>query len=85
MENPIIVLAVPNPSPTHFTITVETIGTEKVSLRVIDFTGKVIEQRNDIGSSKTLQLGGTYIPGIYVLEVVQGTKRKQIRLVKLNR
>jgi hypothetical protein len=81
-DNPIIILAVPNPSPKHFTITIEASGTENVTLRVMDLYGQVIEQRNNIGTSKTLQLGANYTPGIYILEIIQGTKHKQVRLVK---
>jgi hypothetical protein len=49
---------------------------------VTDITGKVIEQRANISANSTIQVGGSYHPGIYIAQLLQGTAKVTIRLIK---
>ncbi|MES2797040.1 MAG: T9SS type A sorting domain-containing protein, partial [Bacteroidota bacterium] len=72
-----------NPSTTDFGIYVTGEQFEKVSIRVIDIYGKVIELRNNINTGQEVRIGHNYFSGIYIVEVVQGKNRKIIKLIKL--
>jgi hypothetical protein len=75
--------AFPNPSTKQFIIRLEsTNAIDKISLRVIDMYGKTLEVRNNLSNGQTIQIGSTYRPGIYIVEMLQGTNRKQVKLMK---
>ena len=77
--------AMPNPSTAYFTIKVESSnGSEKVSLRVLDIKGRLVEARNNLQPNQTLRIGDSYRPGIYFIEVVQGAQRSQTKLIKMS-
>lgn len=77
------VTVMPNPSQTHFTLQLASSRSEGLSLRLLDMGGKVLEVRRGIAVNSTLTLGGDLRPGRYVLEVVQGSERRVVHLVKL--
>ena len=76
------VLVFPNPSKGDFTIRLSGGNLKPKSIRVIDGSGKVIEQRENLPSNTTLQLGRNYLPGLYYLEVIQDKKRLSQKLSK---
>lgn len=79
------VQALPNPSGSYFTLRLtggETIGS--LRLKVTDILGRIIEQKQNLGSGQTLLIGKDYRPGVYFAEINQGTERVIIKLVKLN-
>jgi hypothetical protein len=43
----------------------------------------VIEQRTNLSAEQTIQLGALYRPGVYILEIIQGTERKRMKLIKI--
>jgi hypothetical protein len=53
-----------------------------MTLKVIDLSGKLIEVRNNLVAGQTLQLGNNYRPGMYFVELIQGDKRRIVKLVK---
>lgn len=55
----------------------------KVSLRVFDHLGRLIEQRNNLAIGQTIKIGSGYFNGVYILEVVQGWRRKTIKITKM--
>jgi hypothetical protein len=72
----------PNPSTTSFRITA--IGhrsSETITVRVLDATGRVKEVKTITGQ-QTWNIGASYTPGLYFLEVVQGKEKKVVQLVK---
>lgn len=78
------VKVLPNPSTTYFTlVTGSNNSKEKISLRVINQLGAVVETRNNIAPNGNLQLGHNYRDGIYIVELIQGQQRAQVKLVKL--
>jgi hypothetical protein len=82
-EHLVGISAYPNPSSRHFTIKIETTSTiDKINLQVMDVNGTEIEQRNNLNPGQLILLGTNYKPGIYVAEIVQGSERKVLKLLK---
>jgi len=74
----------PNPFSGQVSINVQGItSAEGISVRVMDVTGRVIEDRSKI-SSGVIVLGSNYKNGTYIVELRQGTVRQMIKLVKIN-
>ena len=71
-----------NPSAKYFTIRFEGNSNEMVRLRVIDMQGRLIEHKDKLQANQTIMIGSTYRPGIYMVEIVQGQLRKQLKLIK---
>lgn len=75
--------ASPNPTTYSFNIIVHSSNrTEKITVRVVDVLGRVIENRNLITAGKTFTLGESYSAGVYLVEVIQGNDRKTVKLIK---
>jgi hypothetical protein len=54
-----------------------------MNVRVTDITGRTVQVLHDLAPNQTLTIGSGYRPGLYMVELVQGNERKQIKLVKL--
>jgi len=76
------VRVVANPSKTQFTLITAAARSTTLQVRVTDNVNRVIERRNGLPSNGTIQLGSNYKPGIYNVEVIQGTKRVTLKVVK---
>lgn len=74
-------VAVPNPSSGYFRLNIVSGSEDKISLRISDATGRLVEQRT-VGVKGTLQLGDTWHPGLYYAEAVQGKERVTVKLIK---
>jgi hypothetical protein len=75
--------AYPNPSLSQFTIQVDSDNrADKINLRVLDLMGRTVQSFNNVVPNSTLQLGSTYRPGVYIVEMIQGNNRKQLKLLK---
>jgi len=75
--------AYPNPTQSAFTIKLESsVTTEKVRLRVYDLSGRTVQVMNGLSANQTIQVGVDYRPGVYFIEMIQGTQRKQLKLIK---
>jgi hypothetical protein len=72
----------PNPSKGAFTIQLTGNTSDKVSIRVTDMMGRVIEKRDNLQSNQVIKVGENYGTGLYFIEVSQGTERTQLKLVK---
>ncbi len=75
----------PNPSSTQFIVKIESENKERISLKIWDVTGRILEARNGLEANKTIQIGNSFRPGLYFIEVTQGTKRIVKKLVKQSR
>jgi CHRD domain/Secretion system C-terminal sorting domain len=73
-----------NPSPNYFNIQLQGKADNNIRLTVYDNLGRVIETRSSISSNQTLRFGSNYHSGIYLVEIVQGTYKKTLKLVKAN-
>ncbi|TAJ48987.1 MAG: HYR domain-containing protein, partial [Chitinophagaceae bacterium] len=81
-EEELKVTVLPNPSTTYFTLKLESKYTTPVNLRVMDGSGRVVDARSKLGANSTLQIGHNYSSGTYYAEMIQGTQRKVVQLIK---
>jgi hypothetical protein len=72
-----------NPTSTSFIMNVITNSEEKISMRIFDAQGRLIEERQGLQPMETLRVGERYINGMYMAEIRQGKNLKTIRLVKM--
>ena len=72
-----------NPTSTSFIMNVITSSDEKISMRIFDAQGRLIEERQGLQPMETLRVGERYINGMYMAEIRQGKNLKTIRLVKM--
>jgi hypothetical protein len=74
----------PNPSPDHFTLHIETTETvEKINVKVIDLSGRILESRSNLTGEQTMRIGDNLKPGVYFVQLQQGTEIRQIKLLKI--
>jgi hypothetical protein len=77
------VTVMPNPSTTYFTLKLESKDTKTLmSIRVTDASGRAIEAKQQIEPNSNVQIGFNYPSGTFFTEVMQGTKRKTVQLIK---
>jgi hypothetical protein len=81
-EEELKVVVMPNPSTTYFTLKLESKYETPVNLRVMDGSGRVVDSKSQIGSNSTIQIGHNYSSGTYYAELIQGTQRKVVQLIK---
>jgi hypothetical protein len=74
--------AYPNPSAGVFTLFVKSSSDTPVSIRLLSLSGKVLEVYNNVIPNNNLQLGGRYAAGTYLVEAVQGTHKKTLKLIR---
>jgi hypothetical protein len=73
----------PNPSYSSFNVVIaSTNRNDKVVLKVTDILGRVVEQK-EVSPNQTINMGGLYRPGIYIVQAVQGKLVKEIKLNKI--
>lgn len=77
------VTVMPNPTTTFFTLKFESKYQTPVALRVMDANGRVVDARSGIAPNSTFQIGANYQSGTYFAEMIQGTQRKLVQLIKL--
>ncbi|MBE7174258.1 MAG: T9SS type A sorting domain-containing protein [Williamsia sp.] len=79
----VFVKALPNPSRQYFVLDIKTGDlSQPVQLRVVDFYGRVVEQKASLMGNQTLRLGESYKAGIYFAEILQGRQKTVVKLVK---
>jgi len=72
----------PNPSSSYFNLSLKSSSSDPVSIRVVDALGRVVEKRNNVAAYGVLKLGDNYHPGIYFVQVIQGSQSVVLRLFK---
>jgi hypothetical protein len=81
-SNGLSLKALPNPSPSHFTLQVNTAKSgERITMRILDGVGRLMETKT-IAAGTPLQVGSTYRPGTYIAEVWQGSEKVTVKLIK---
>jgi len=81
-EEAFSVQALPNPFSTRATLVIKGNATERLTIRVLNAAGMVIETRRSVGTNSTIRIGNNYPAGIYYVEIVQGDKKQTIPIVK---
>ena len=76
--------ASPNPTTSYFILKPESSNTkDEINLRILNLQGNVIELRTHLTSGQVVEIGNSYLPGSYQVEISQGTKTYQQKLIKL--
>lgn len=81
--NAIEVKVLPNPSSDYFTLKISSKNQSPVQLRITDASGRAMETRNNLNGNSTVQVGHRLNPGSYFAEVIQGSERKVVQLIKI--
>jgi hypothetical protein len=77
------VLAMPNPSSAYFNIRIQSENTEgRIMVRITDILGRTIEQFQNVPSTHVLRIGDNYKNGVYMVEVIQGSSKKHLKIIK---
>ena len=80
------VKAYPNPSSYYFNVTTQGgSASEPMTLRVIDLSGRLVQVKTGITTNSTLQIGQDLMPGSYILQLIQGNKKTEQKLIKLSK
>ena len=73
-----------NPSSNYFDIQIQGKVDDNIRLTVYDNLGRIVETKASLPSDKTVRLGNSYNSGLYFVEIVHGTQRQILKLVKAN-
>ena len=82
IQQTFIVNVLSNPTFTDFIIAVNSSSLERITIRMLDATGKQLETRTNVRVEQLVKMGRHYVAGIYFAEVTQGASRKVVKLVK---
>jgi hypothetical protein len=83
-ENGSLLITVsPNPSPDHFYVTINSKSTEKIKIRLMNYTGKVLKTIENVRTQQTLKIGDELKTGMYFMEVTQAGTTETKKLIKL--
>ncbi|HEY5968773.1 MAG TPA: T9SS type A sorting domain-containing protein, partial [Chitinophagaceae bacterium] len=83
-ETDLAIRVLSNPSPNHFEIQIRGNAENNIKITVYDNMGRVIERKSSLSSNQTVRFGNSYNSGIYLVEIVQGTQKQIVKLVKAN-
>jgi hypothetical protein len=83
-ETDLAIRVLGNPSPNHFDIQIRGNADNNIRLTVYDNLGRVIERKSSLPSNQTVRLGSFYHSGIYLVEIVHGTHKQTLKMVKAN-
>jgi hypothetical protein len=72
-----------NPSRSYFNLQIGSVTNKNVRITVYDNLGRLVETKSQSGD-QIIKLGSSYKPGSYVVEIVQGTQKQTLRLLKTN-
>jgi len=73
-----------NPNPSNYSFTVKVNGPQRtgaIILKVINISRHTIETRR-INSTQICKIRENYRPGIYFVELTQGTQRRTVKVIK---
>jgi len=73
-----------NPSSNYFDIRMGNNAANNIRLTVYDNFGRVIERKSSLPSNQIVRIGNSYQTGIYLVEIVQGTQKQTLKLIKAN-
>ena len=76
------VRAFPNPSSNIFTLDVQSSSNEPIEVKVFDLTGHMVYYHKGSLKQEHHKFGQMLTNGTYITEVIQGTNRKTITLIK---
>ncbi len=77
------VIITPNPSADFFNLVVISDEKEPVTVNIMDISGRVVENHRKVTSKSLLRLGETWKTGTYFAEVIHGSQRKVVKIIKV--
>ena len=83
-EKELTIRVLANPSPNHFDIQLRGNADSDIRLNVYDNLGRLVEERSSVQSNQTVRFGSSYHTGIYLVEILQGSHKQTLKLVKVN-
>jgi|GEM_PF-3582242 len=72
----------PNPSAGHFILVNKSSNVQSLSVRISDAVGRVIEVKRGVPANASITFGHQYGPGIYYAEIMQGSEKVVVQLVR---
>jgi hypothetical protein len=84
LETGLAIKVLGNPSANYFDIQLRGEADNNIRITVYDNLGRVIERKSSLPSNQTVRIGASYHSGIYLVEIVQGTQKQTLKLVKAN-
>jgi hypothetical protein len=84
IKNEFDVRVFPNPSSSNFRIQVASRSNEPLIVRIVELTGRTVSLKTHSPSDTEIQLDELLPAGTYFAEVIQGSNRKTVKLIKLN-
>jgi uncharacterized delta-60 repeat protein len=71
-----------NPAQDAFTLVLSLKKNAPAQVRIMDASGKVVDSWQGLAPNAVRTFGASYRPGMYLAEVIQGSEKKVIKLVK---
>jgi hypothetical protein len=85
-ESDLEVTVAPNPSNSDFSLFIKSRDSKQfISIRIRNANGEVVEMHQQVAANRNLKIGkNSWAAGVYLAEIIQGSQRKVVRLVKVN-
>ena len=81
INRPLQLNTYPNPSASAFNLLMQGGSSDKVTVTVYTFDGKIVYTTTGMSNSR-YSFGNNFAPGIYIVKVIQGNNIQTLRLVK---
>jgi hypothetical protein len=73
----------PNPSTHQFRLIIEGMSsTQPARIKITDAIGRVVALQQQVIPAGGFIFGSNYLPGVYVIEVIQGNQRQTFKVIK---
>jgi hypothetical protein len=76
------VKAYPNPSSSYFNVSIQGSLDQPISMNIIDVSGRILETKTGISANSTIQIGQRLPLGIYLLQIIQGKQKTEMKVIK---
>ncbi|GAA0542988.1 hypothetical protein GCM10009415_26370 [Chitinophaga japonensis] len=73
----------PNPSSDYFELVPAGSNDKPIMINILDIYGRIVEYHQKVAPGSTLQVGQSLSPGNYFVEMLQGSERKTVKIVKV--
>jgi len=77
------VAAYPNPATDYFNLNIQSSSSTPITVIITDAAGRLIEKKTGIAANSKLIMGHSYLPGLYIIQAIQGNDKFVLKLVKL--
>lgn len=77
------VIVLPNPSPTEFTLIINSNSNAKAEIVVTDMAGRIVYKASG-SANQQYRFGNRFASGMYMVRVMQGLKVRTVKVIKTN-